>query len=218
MSTDSFSDMLNHRINVCKRGCPLCNEMSNQDALSNLLGIYKTHDEKFLLQTSHFVAMPDIFPLVPGHTILLTRDHVLSMAQIPIEWYDELKKVKSELAIHLSKQFGTLFCFEHGDADGEMTSGVCIKHAHLHFIPAVISIEEWVKPYSNQPIEIVPIEYPAILNGIKGSYIYYENLSGSGLFVYPNKPLPEQFIRRVVAESCHLPEWDWKKTALPFLL
>jgi diadenosine tetraphosphate (Ap4A) HIT family hydrolase len=205
-------------VDCCRKGCFLCNEVNNQDPLSQYLGRYVKPDDKFVAMSNHFVAMPDINPVVPGHTLLMTRDHMLSMAQVSSDWYEELSSLKEEIFSGLSQRYGKVFCFEHGAAVSGVASGICIEHAHLHFIPAEVRIEEQVEPYVAKAVVIEPIDFTSILDTVTGTYLYYEDNRQRGFLAHPAKPLPEQFIRRVVATSYGLSKWDWKEIALPYLL
>ena len=110
-----------------------------------------------------------------------------------------------------------MFSFEHGAVVSGVASGICIEHAHLHFIPAEVQIAEQVEPYVIGTVVVEPIDFTSILGTVTSTYLYYEDDQKRGFLAHPDpdKPLPEQFIRRVVATSRGMSEseWDWKNIA-----
>ncbi len=218
MKANPSSKSSRRAVDCCIKGCFLCNEINDSDALSRHLGLYDKPLDKFIAQSEHFVVLFDIRPIVRGHALLVTRNHQPSMAQIPPTWYDELRAIKAEATAWIARHYRTPFCFEHGAAVGDVASGICVEHAHLHLIPAEVCVEDAVKDYVSGPIELKPIELTGALSHVIGSYLYYESSHGLGFLLHPQRPVPQQFIRQVVAASCGLSEWDWKEVALPYLL
>jgi diadenosine tetraphosphate (Ap4A) HIT family hydrolase len=205
-------------VDCCRKGCFLCNEINDSDALSAYLGRYDLPGDKFVATRDHFAAIPDICPIVPGHTLIIARDHVLSMAQSPPAWQAELVSIKEEVFGRLQEHYGGVFCFEHGASAGGVATGICIEHAHLHLIPGSVRAVEHVEPYVAERPAVEPIDFASALTAAKGAYLYYEDERRTGFLAFPVKPLPEQFIRRMVAEERNLATWDWKEVALPYLL
>lgn len=223
MSGKESSKLPKSLIDCCAEGCFLCNEINDHNALSRYLGLYADPLDKIITQSEHFIVIHDICPIVPGHALLIAREHKLSMAQIPCDWYEELAIIKQEAVFNLSKRYRDKpFCFEHGAAVGHVASGISIEHAHLHLIPAkpeiVLHIEDWVQAYIPGTVELRPVNITQVLSKVISSYLYYEDSKGDGFLLCPDKPIPDQFIRRVVANSYGLSKWDWKEIALPHLL
>lgn len=205
-------------IDCCATRCFLCDEVNGQAPLSYFLGHYENPTDKVIEESFHFVAFPDISPIVPGHTLLLPKSHVLSLAQIPTDHWPEFNQIKRSMMDWVNKRFGNVFVFEHGSMADDIESGVCIQHAHLHIIPAQVEITNKLQAYSQRPIEYRPIDIQKALSEIKTSYLYYEDSNGLGCLIHPYKPVPQQLICMLVAQSCHMLDWDWKAIALPYLL
>ncbi|HEY0015494.1 MAG TPA: HIT family protein [Longimicrobium sp.] len=98
-------------------GCPFC-ELSADDLVD---------------QNQHAVAIPDRYPLSPGHILVIPRRHVVS----PFDLHpDELASVWS-LVAQIRRSLAAEFvpdAFTIGLNDGA-AAGQTIMHAHVHVIP-----------------------------------------------------------------------------------
>lgn len=206
-------------VDYCTKRCFLCDEVNEGEPLSYFLEIYKHPTDKILFESPHFVAMPDISPIVPGHTLLFPKDHILSLSRLEPDEWQEFKLIKSSVTAWLREKSMSYFVFEHGTVSPEISSGICVKHAHLHFIPAKIdNMADRLQLYTKESVRIAPVDMETAISKMRESYLYYENAMGSGCALQLNDSIPQQFIRKVVAEALHLPDWDWKNIALPYLL
>lgn len=206
-------------VDYCTKRCFLCDEINSKEPLSYYLDVYENPTDKVLFESPHFIAMPDISPIVPGHSLLFPKNHLLSLSQLQsIEW-QEFKRIKNSIVKWAQNNFGSVFVFEHGTVIPEIGSGVCVQHAHLHVIPAHIDqMQEKLQEYIKGPIVFTHSDMQIAVSGIMTSYIYYENSDGLGCAITLNDSLPQQFIRKLVADALNLPNWDWKSIALPYLL
>ena len=172
-------------------------------------------DEKIIARSQHFVVLQDISPIVPGHYLVLPKQHLTSISQIPNEWWPELERIIDQVVKFLTSKYGAPFLFEHGsspDVSGSV-GGACIEHAHIHLIPKEISVIDKLHEYATNSIDNHLTSMAKLLQGINGSYLFYQDQSGRGCVVTSTKrPLPQQFIRKLVAEISGIPNWDWKKT------
>ncbi|MDP1818027.1 MAG: hypothetical protein Q8K92_26480, partial [Leadbetterella sp.] len=62
-------------IDYCSKRCFLCDEVNSQKPLSYYLEIYQDPKDKVLFESPHFIVMPDISPIVPGHALLFPKNH-----------------------------------------------------------------------------------------------------------------------------------------------
>jgi diadenosine tetraphosphate (Ap4A) HIT family hydrolase len=191
--------------------CLLCGELHDRNALSSYLNLYTSCDKKILLQTKSLVLMPDISPIVPGHMLIVTKDHYLSFSTIPEYIWQELDILK-KLALNILAEYQYRpFFFEHGDSSGLCQVGGCISHAHLHVIPTRVDILKHLNRLSSNGLSLKKIDMKNVVPKNGCDYLYYENHDAEGcIVVNPNKPLPHQFIRIVVAQEIGIPDWDWR--------
>lgn len=83
-----------------------------------------------LFETSHFYAMPDKFPLTPGHTLIITKDHLACYGAAEDELFTALESTVAEVEVFLRASYGQpVLLWENGVA------GQSVFHAHLHLIP-----------------------------------------------------------------------------------
>ncbi len=84
-------------------------------------------------ESDNFFAMLDAHPKTPGHTLVISKKHFVTLLDIPgklgVELVNMLKKVSSDL-------------MDNGQADGFnilmnnlQCAGQVVMHAHVHVIP-----------------------------------------------------------------------------------
>jgi diadenosine tetraphosphate (Ap4A) HIT family hydrolase len=202
-------------------GCPLCHEISDIDPLSRRLGLYPTRAHKILLEDRTFVLMPDISPLVPGHSLIVTKHHVPSLAELQDDQYDELEELCRRTVAQLRVSLGgrrrlSTILFEHGGYAGNKWGGHCIDHAHLHVLPvdettARIPLSEWLQEYG----EVCEIEnlrnIAAAVRTGKTGYLFCETEDGRRLLTATlETEVPCQYMRRKLGVHFSIPHWNWK--------
>src|SRR5262245_10082232 len=100
-----------------QQGCPFC-----------VLG-----RSPMRLEDEFAVALPDAFPVAPGHTLVVPRRHVASLFDLPDEdqaaVWRLVARVRALLVAELSPDG-----FNVGLNDGE-AAGHTVMHAHAHVIP-----------------------------------------------------------------------------------
>ncbi|AZH83545.1 HIT domain-containing protein [Plantibacter sp. PA-3-X8] len=114
-------------------GCRFC-ELPDQDRVLQL-------DDSFAIMFS-------LGPLIPGHFMLVARDHYPSSAELPPSQIPKTSRVIRRILDELSDRFGEFTAFEHGRA------GACVPpghgedhcyHAHVHFLPKNVDLAASVR-------------------------------------------------------------------------
>jgi diadenosine tetraphosphate (Ap4A) HIT family hydrolase len=193
-----------------RTNCLLCEEMVSGSGLSSRLGLYRTDAEKILIESRHFALIPDINPLVPGHSLLITKKHLNSFAQLPNSWLCEFTEIQRAGTSYVEQMFGSPMQFEHGSKSDSARSGVCIQHAHIHLIPATAPVEQWMEEYGD--LDEIDVIFPQLASLVTSQdYLCYQNQDGRGYLLHTLElPVPCQFIRRQLAMYLSLPAWNWK--------
>jgi diadenosine tetraphosphate (Ap4A) HIT family hydrolase len=192
-------------------GCDLCDELAGDNCLSAFLRLYQSSESKLLAETNSLGLIADISPIVPGHLLIVTKEHFLSFGQASDLVWDELDDIKRAAREILTKYYEPPFFFEHGSASDFSSNGSCISHAHIHVIPAATNILPHLSQVSPHPLCMIPVDMKSIVPRNPCDYLYYENKGGMGcIIVSPKIPLPRQFIRMSVAKEAGIPEWDWQ--------
>lgn len=83
-----------------------------------------------LFEIGSVYAVPDKFPLTPGHTLVIAREHLACFGAGTEEVWRDLEESAAIARRFLSETYGRpLFVWENG------VSGQSVFHAHLHLIP-----------------------------------------------------------------------------------
>jgi diadenosine tetraphosphate (Ap4A) HIT family hydrolase len=181
-------------------------------ARSEAIGcVFCTRDDQpeTLFETPHLYAMPDKFPLRPGHTLIISKAHTSCYAAPP-ELLPELDAAAARVRRFLAEAYGEpVLTFENGIA------GQTVFHAHLHLVPARVEA---------LPAEIAAHEDLAPVEGWgrvrehfarRGHYRYVE-LGGARYVIDGFSPVLWT-MRKLMAEATGL-AWDehgWRKTTTP---
>jgi diadenosine tetraphosphate (Ap4A) HIT family hydrolase len=89
---------------------------------------------KFLLATRRTaVALPDAFPLNPGHSLVLPKRHVSDFFELSLEEQGDINELLWELRELLEAEHHTT-SFNVGVNAG-VAAGQTMDHAHVHLIP-----------------------------------------------------------------------------------
>lgn len=87
----------------------------------------------FVMESNNFIAIRDIHPRANGHTLVIPKQHYVTLLDIPNKIGDELlefsKKVANEL---LQEKYGEGFNLVMNNLQ---VAGQVVMHAHIHIIP-----------------------------------------------------------------------------------
>jgi diadenosine tetraphosphate (Ap4A) HIT family hydrolase len=146
--------------------------------------------------------LPALGMLVPGHLLVVTDEHFLSMADLDENTLARVSTWLSEIENILSQVFGSYMRFEHaGSANG--CSSACVDHAHIHLLPVGDIFAEKVKVALDwQSLST----YKALYEHAQHGYAYLGIAEEH--FVYSGY-LESQWIRRRVGDYLGRDDWDW---------
>lgn len=117
-----------------------------------------------LFETRSLYAMPDKFPLVPGHTLIISKEHLPCYGAAGIELLHELDEVAATVRRFLREAYGApVLAWENG------VSGQSVFHAHLHAIPLSPDAlpSEVLPPEVAEHADVAPI---ADWDAVRGHY------------------------------------------------
>ncbi len=192
-------------------GCLLCDEVKNTSPLSVQLGRCVEPRMAFLLESEHFALLPDLFPLMAGHCLMISKPHFVNMACRDAVIEREFRDFWHTSYDFISKKYGAPLAFEHGSTNEALGGGSCVFHAHIHLIPARAPVEDALRVFGR--IETFPMTKTWITSSEVGinDYLAYHSQDGSKGFVAPLiKAPPCQFIRRFIAHYIGFAHWNWK--------
>lgn len=155
-----------------------------------------------------FLVMPDLAPLTEGHVLVVTVHHAIAMAASGVE---SLRRLNIHLR-HIDRLFrraygvGATF-FEHGPRHPG-TAGSCIDHAHVHALPARVSLLREVCRAGLEMETATPATlFARYAAGDSYLFVQEDDFRTSQSAVN----LPSQLMRRIYTEAAGGQEWRWQR-------
>jgi diadenosine tetraphosphate (Ap4A) HIT family hydrolase len=185
----------NNMANLTPSGCRFC---------QIALGLGHSGVDDVLEESDNYVAVASIGSLAPGWILIVPKSHRLSLAETFAS--DELQRFQVEVAVKIARVFGgaPVRMFEHGaNSEGSMV-GCGVNHAHLHLVPATLSLVPHF-PEANERLCWSATNRSSIARQVVGrEYLFYSDdaldLDASGRIALVNTPV-SQYFRRAFASS-----------------
>jgi diadenosine tetraphosphate (Ap4A) HIT family hydrolase len=156
-----------------------------------------------LLGSDRFVLVPALGPLAPGHVLIVSRDHALSLAALGSSVLTEYEDLVQIVAVRYAIPRKDLLEAEHGPTNISYGGG-CIGHAHVNLIPGLGSLVGLL----DETLPVIPgIDKLSDLMSVNGSYVLMR--AATQIRVYAGGNVPSQLIRRSICEHFGRAEWDW---------
>lgn len=96
---------------------------------------------EIIYEDDRYIAILDILPKTPGHTLLITKEPYAWVMDVP-HFGDYFEKAK-EIGLHLKEKLGASYI-------SFQTFGVEIPHAHIHIVPFYSHTEKWQRVEINK--------------------------------------------------------------------
>lgn len=81
-----------------------------------------------IAENEKFFAFLDIFPLVPGHTLVIPKIEVDNLFDVPDDYLSEMLVFAKPIAKAIERSFSCNRC-------GLAVVGLEVPHAHIHLVP-----------------------------------------------------------------------------------
>jgi len=194
--------------------CSLCGELSQTYAPLHKVLIPEGPASRVLVEYREWLAVPSLGPLVPGHLLILPRQHFCSVLGTPHEVFRNFTRLVAYCTSVLRRVYGTsIMVFEHGSMVGQQSSsGACITHAHLHLLPGSDAFIQ------DALTEVVPWHPARSLwtfhrKFTQAEYLIVGRVAPSpGFWLHVVKePIQSQFLRMVFAATLQNPGWNWRE-------
>jgi len=193
----------------CDVACPYCEEFDRGYHLfkGENLG------NRILHESDNFVVFPSLGQIVEGYLLIASKNHLVGLSDISELHFCELECVIEEVRKVLAKNYSEPIFFEHGPVNGNK-GGCCVNHAHLHAVPAKVSISDYLIRIGLEPNPLHDLLMLRFQSKIDKEYFYVDDSSGRLVFDNLRDALgyPEsQYLRKVLAAQLGVPEkWDWR--------
>jgi inosine/xanthosine triphosphate pyrophosphatase family protein/diadenosine tetraphosphate (Ap4A) HIT family hydrolase len=189
--------------------CPFCAEFQD-DGLSLFASMMGDRLPcRVVYEDEYFVVMPPLGEFMEGGLLVLSREHVLSLAHLPPAQFDRLERLLKAIQRALAKRWGAAaVVFEHGPAP-DLGKGVCcVDHAHLNIFPAPVHVHPHLAARMN--LSVGPLSELAKLRRAEFGYLFVQENDGSRR-AYDGQNVPTQLVRRILTAQLGLPKrWHWR--------
>lgn len=189
--------------------CPFCVEFEN-DGLSIFAGMMGGKlASRVIYEDEHFVVMPPLGQFMEGGLLVLTRQHLLSLAYLPEALFEHLERLLAAIQRASQSLWGVSpLIFEHGPAP-EWSKGICcVDHAHLNIFPAKVLVHGHLSDRMQLPLHSLS-ELRRFQNAEFGYLMVQENDGSRRIFDGAN--VPTQLVRRIITRELGVAErWHWR--------
>jgi inosine/xanthosine triphosphate pyrophosphatase family protein/diadenosine tetraphosphate (Ap4A) HIT family hydrolase len=189
--------------------CPFCAEFE-KDSLNIFTSMMGDRLPcRVVYEDEHFVVMPPLGEFMEGGLLLLTREHILSLAHLPPAQFDHLERLLQAIQRALVKCWGVApLVFEHGPA-ADWSKGVCcVDHAHLNIFPAPVQLHPHLAGRLN--FSLGSLSELTKLQRAEFGYLFVQESDGTRR-AYDGRDVPTQMVRRIITSQLGLPErWHWR--------
>jgi diadenosine tetraphosphate (Ap4A) HIT family hydrolase len=158
---------------------------------------------RIVLEAPHFFVLMGLGPMVPGYSIIITREHSSCFAALPKQNLDEFVSVLGAVQESQRIVFGDSRFFEHGRNGGCLPHGhdedLCY-HAHMHVLPASVDLVAAVRvDYETETLD----SWRQLTIQTQGGTIPYLLMQNGGSIelVLDPKRLPGRYLRTKAAEQ-----------------
>jgi diadenosine tetraphosphate (Ap4A) HIT family hydrolase len=190
--------------------CVLCDVIADRDSapIRKFITREELHNE-VLLENSDFAVIADVAPLAPGHSLIITKRHLLAMSKLSAEGMSALDALRKGLASRLRSLYSKpVIAFEHGLCNRALSPSCGIDHAHLHAVPTELDIGDLVR-HDFEVTELDSIAQLPKLSGGRNEYLMYINDNERMVIAFPPQT-SSQYFRRRLAESLGRRMWNWQ--------
>lgn len=91
------------------------------------------YPSRIILSNYHAMAIYDAFPISPGHTLVISKRHIVSLFEANKEEREAIFDLLEQVKLDLMRKY-TPDGFNIGINDG-VAAGQTINHLHIHLIP-----------------------------------------------------------------------------------
>ena len=159
--------------------------------------------EHVLKETANFRIVCDAHPLMEGHLLIIPKDHIACMGELPPPLFQEFIALHGQCAEFLRAHYGNMSAFEHGKI------GQTVLHAHTHLLPITIDASVIVPEGTDCLSPIASIEELPLIFKHDGQYLFLQ--IEDQLWTVDTALGEPRFFRDRFASALGVPErGDWK--------
>ncbi len=193
--------------------CSFCAQIAGESEHNAVLMLMP--EERFrrpvLAESANAVVMPSIGALTSGHVLVSPKQHLRSSLAGDDDVVSDVIRLADEVQAHLANTTAQgVHRFEHGSSLSGDRIACSIDHAHIHLVPADVTIIGRISAMGAW--EPAPTHVEELQERIAArEYLLYEAPTAERLVATTTKGFPSQMLRQVLAESLAIgAEWNWR--------
>lgn len=178
---------------------------------------YAEIDQPFVSNDA-FVAMASIGALIEGWSLIIPKEHQLSMKNV-YDKHDFAGFMETVIPL-LVQQYGSLISFEHGSNKEGSITACGTDHAHLHLVPYYGSLFSGLQSSGLQWVKCHVSEIASRVE--KNEYLFYSELGTEKTWHDPvgylhilDRPISQFFRHLIAARTGHTETSDYRQ--FPYL-
>lgn len=196
--------------NNSAQDCIFCNITKHVGKTTHEHNLSSKTVDMIVYESPNFVVVPGVGPLAPGYLMIMTKEHYLSLAQLPEDLMVEYLEVEEDMKKILTDMYSMEVGFyEHGTGPHGAVGLKSIVHMHVHIMLDNVLSDFYKKMMSMKEISDITIAK-------NESYFWAKSgTSGKQWIVYdPEVYIPRQIHRQIYAEehSFSKDQFNWRKT------
>ncbi|MEC3851964.1 HIT domain-containing protein [Paenarthrobacter ureafaciens] len=194
-SAEILLSRLNHPGSSSEIACKFCDDLP--------------YDQTVLSDDTAFV-VASLGAFLDGWVLASPKRHVLALADLTLPEWSQFNGVLRSAQETVESAYGPTVMFEHGSAGRGRTAGCGVDHAHMHIVPIDIDLRSAIKNISEDVGEFDWVPSESKPKGLPGQdYIFIQDRTGT--WISHASHLPGQVVRRAIAKTLNIYEWDWKR-------
>lgn len=167
-----------------------------------------------ILESENFLVVPSLGSLVEGWTLLVPKQHYLSMGALPSGLRAEAESLQHDVERLLRAQFDQpLVIFEHGPSAVKHGTGCGVDHAHTHVLPIDCALLALAMPLVPEGTEWLPAGWAERAAAYEAGldYLYLKQDGCPGVIAVA-EDFGSQVFRKAIASYLGKPtEFSWRE-------
>jgi diadenosine tetraphosphate (Ap4A) HIT family hydrolase len=147
-------------------------------------------------------------PLVEGHVLLTSIEHIPGLIDLPAEQLRKLVEAKRHVRSILEEAYGSCLFIEHGH-HGHLRDEEHCSHAHMHILPIDVNLSKSLseRMYKEELADYEQSTY------IPGEYMHVEDAKRASYFYRLEQAPERRFTRKIILQELNESErWaNWEE-------
>lgn len=182
------------------RECIICEIINNPKYL----------EDTIIYENNFFIVKAAKGMVVPGHLLIIPKEHINGFAELSIEKLNEVKEFVEKISAKIKEYMKTnVIFFEHGSLP-KGRHPQSIVHAHLHIIPYNLTKKSYDKIINGCQLKRIGA-YEKIKDVEHKDYCYFKD-EDDNMYLSDSIDFPRSIIFKVIAEQEGIDDdYEWRE-------